>query len=657
MKEYYLDPESRESFRTIPKEAVRQYRLPEPSKHPACWDAVLDNDGDIIFSECSELTTGEITKLSKYDTKHSSYSVMFSLRDYVFPGERSIRDSKVHTSMSWMEDGRLVMLTHTTDKSPVHPAWLPASYYNHIWEGYSGSSLLIYDPERQTLENCGIPVPRETLYGGIYDPVGKMYYAIGFLRGHLYGIDLTNRHVRDFGQVTERASYRLVAGTDDNIYFSTRNGLLRRINVRKKEVEELHIQLPYLKEKGRSRPYISYAVNGPDGKLYIAGMHDDRLSRFDPKTGDFEVIGRYLAAGQFLKDMPHNAYIGSMGFDKEGVLYYAVCCLLREQHLEANIPAVLHRWDILGGGIPEALGILGTAGHATTTTCTMLMDTSRDVMYTIGSNHALNSPDILTIDMKVLRSCAGWSGDVVTDAYTVFGNTEHRTFAEMMQKHNAVANANTPRFVHGSMIPVRLWEYFDFSESLRSSVKSIEILGDRIRVLCGDKPYHEFLISLDGAVLEHKQWNGALPDRYTAAPDLGLLPSYPGRVYKAEADKTLRFLDGRHFCATRDGMLAVEKNGHWFSVGPAWMNGPVNDMDVTSDGTVYGVAGDREDIQIVFSYNDDLGLRYLGPVQGRSAEHGESKSARLDAIAVSGDASVIVIGAGGHMGTVYIYKK
>jgi len=657
MEEYLVDVNSRKGYYTLPLKAVHQHRLPEPSQHPACWDAVLDTKGRVIFSECSELTTCEIAKLSIYDPESDTYRNMFCLRNYIFPGERTIRDSKVHTSMSWMEDGRLIMVTHTTDKSPAHPAWLPASYYNHIWEGYPGSSLIIFDPVTEKLENRGIPVPKETLYGGIYDKIGRIYYAIGYSRGHLYGISLDDQAVTDYGQVTECASYRIVTGSDDNIYFTTRNGEVQRINVREKKVEDLHIQLPYEVEEGRHRPYFSYAVNGPDGKLYMAGMHDKRLSSYDFKTGKFRTIGSYLAAEQYAKGNIANVYIGSMGFDKNGVLYYAVCGLMKESHPEMELPVLLHRWDVVNGGEPEYLGIPGTPEHIITTTCTMLMDWEHDRLTMVGSNHALNSPDIVCIDLGVLRNCAGERGESVTDAYTVIGNTVHKKFADMISSHNKILAANTPRFLNGDMIPVRVWKMFD-GERENSNVVSLSLEGDKIKAVCGKNKFYKLTVALNGEILSREEIARPAEKMWEKVENTDNLPMYPGRSYKSGICKALKISGGRSFCASEDGMLSVENDGCFFCVGPAWLNGPVNDMAVTADGKkVFGVAGDKEDVDIVFSYDDVQGLRYLGPVQGKCAKYGESKSADLTAIAVNADASVVVIGAGGRMGMVYIYRK
>ena len=81
-------------------------------------------------------------------------------------------------------------------------------------------------------------------------------------------------------------------------------------------------------------------------------------------------------------------------------------------------------------------------------------------------------------------------------------------------------------------------------------------------------------------------------------------------------------------------------------------------MTVNADGTlVYGVAGDRDDLNVLFSYDDERGLRWLGQVLTGSAEYGYHGSPLLNAVALKGDDSILAVGGGGRMGMVYLYIK
>jgi len=653
---FFYDANRRDTYRVMNQTGVKQCVIPSPTQHNACWDAVLHEDGKIYLSLCSELTTSEYAKLAVYDPADNTVQPLRYTKDYIFPNERYIRCSKLHTSMAWMNDGRLIALTHTTDKSPEHPAWMPLAHYHDPWTGYPGSSLLSYDPVTGQMENWGIPVHRETLYGAAYDKLHNIYYAIGFLKGHLYGIDLNNRSVRDYGQVAEKASYRLVVGSDDNIYFTTRNGILQRINVRTREVENLRVQLPYEEMEGRYHAYLSYAVSDSRGRLYLAGMHDERLSRYDPATGEFEILGKYNTAQTFADGIKTSTYMGCMGFDRNDVLYYLVCAV-KPGGEDFCPPAALMRWDLLRGGEPEYLGFPGTASDVVTKSCVMLMDRNRDTMYILATNHANDAPRVLSVDLAAYRDHALETGPLAEDPLLYPGNGLYEEHAQTLKRGNAILGDNKNSFAFGETVPVPLWKEFPDEEVENSSVASVRWVENNLEVICGKTGFTRFLISREGSILEKSPC--ARPEAPKAPQcDPAVLPSYCGRQYKREAALEVPLSGGRRLVATRDGMLAIEKDGKAFSLGIVWPNAPVNAMTVSADRTkVFGVAGDRDDIGIVFSYDDTEGVRCLGHVYGNSHIYGEYNSPWLTAIALHENAKDLAVGAGGRMGTVYLYRN
>ena len=80
------------------------------------------------------------------------------------------------------------------------------------------------------MENCGIPAPKESLYGGVYSKKNNAFYAIGFQRGHIYKYDLTTREATDMGKGIEACSHRMHVGPDENIYFTSPTGYISRVN-------------------------------------------------------------------------------------------------------------------------------------------------------------------------------------------------------------------------------------------------------------------------------------------------------------------------------------------------------------------------------------------------------------------------------------------
>lgn len=655
---YYYDANDKSTYRMMNQTGVKQAICEEPTLHNASWDAILGPNGELYFSLCSEQTTAEYAKLAVYDPESNTVRELHYTRDILFPNDRFIRDSKFHTSMAWMNDGRMITVTHTTDKSPEHPYWAPLAHYNDPWTGYPGSSLMCYDPKTGEMQSWGIPVQRETLYGAAYDRINNVYYALGNLKGYLYGIDLNNRSVRNYGQAVEKGSYRLVVGSDDNIYYTTKNGILQRINTQTREIEDLKIQLPYKVEEGRQRPYMSFAVNGSDGKLYIAGMQDEHLSCYDPASGEFRVVGRYSPAEKYVEGFVSKVYMGAMAFDKNDVLYYAVCTTRSSGDGNFYLPTMLMRWDLHNGKVPEVLGFVGTEARMTSVTCSLLMDTDRDRMFIVGTNHAMDAPHITQVDLSVYRDHALEQGPLAKDPFAYPDNTCERYagITESSKRKREFNLANSTAFSHGQMVPVALWKDFDSADKENSHVADLRWDGDKLIAVCGKTKFTAFTLDAAGNILSQKSCSA--PCRETPECDPLLLPNYPGRQCKREADLAVPLSDGRRLIATKDGMLAVEKDSKAFSLGIVWPHGPVNAMTVSKDlKKVYGVAGDKDDVNVVFSYDDEAGVRLHGFVVGFSIQHGQWNSPYLTAIALDESGKHLAIGAGGRMGTVYIYTE
>jgi len=652
---FYIDYDDPATLRVMNPSGVQQNYVPRPSIFNASWDALLAENGKVYVSLCSELTTNEYTKLAEYDPVTNELKELHYTKELIFSDERFIRDSKFHTAMAWMNDGRMVVLTHTTDKSPEHPAWLPQSYFNHPFEGYPGSSLLVFDPKTGKMENWGIPVHRETIYGAAYDKINNIYYGIGYFKGHLYGIDLNDRSVRDYGEVTERASYRLAVGPDGNIYFTTRNGLLQRINVRTREVENTRRNLPFEKLPGRVRPYMSAFANGPDGLLYMAGMHDKNLTRYNPATNKLEKLGEFMPAEIFCKQADCNIYMGSMGFDKLGMLYYVVSAIKKNGREDWLLPSMLMRWDILKeGSEPEVLGLLGTEERTTYQCCMMVMDTERDLMICAGTNHCDDGPNFISVDLSKYRDHASELGKPTTDPMVFHGNGVYDEYAEMMRRGAELMRQNSAAFHKGKEIPVQLWPYFADKDIQNSAVVDLHWEGEKLIAVCGKEYFTKFVITREGKV--ESMCNLPAPAEKQPPQVEGELPRYPGRVYKAVAALETPLSEGRRLIATRDGMLAIEKDGELFGLGAGWVNGPVRAMTSNKAGTLaYGVAGDEDDLGIVFSYDDRRGIRWLGHVMTGSLEYGYHGSDLLTAVALNGDETILTVGSGGRMGMVYLY--
>ena len=112
----------------IAQEGVHHKVLGRKGTHNAIWNFVKSPDDHFYFSLCSEEIEASFARLYEYDVKNDRFDLLFRTEDIILPPERTIRPSKIHTSISFLPNGHLLMANHTTDRSPVHPFWMPYSY-------------------------------------------------------------------------------------------------------------------------------------------------------------------------------------------------------------------------------------------------------------------------------------------------------------------------------------------------------------------------------------------------------------------------------------------------------------------------------------------------------------------------------------------------
>ncbi len=655
MKRYTLS--GREDHRLISQEGVRQFRYPLRFSHNAIWDSNAGPDGKLYYGLATEIATAGYVRLCRYDYRTNETEELFRAEDVILPLDRAIRASKFHSSICFMPDGRMIMTTHTTDKSPRHPTWMPIAYYHHLWDGFAGGSILIYDPRTGRAENIGIPVPHESIYGAVYEPAHDALFFWGMLRGHLYRFSLKDRRTLDLGKCSETYSFRLVLGPDGNIYSASRTGHVFRVDTETLEIRDLQYQL-------RHEPYeyttfynnLSIARIGPDGRLYMAGMYSRDLIALDTETDTFEDLGPYLTTERYSFDENRNGVFG-MDFDSEGVLWYVVTGLNNyESYLEHGIPASLFRWDVARGGKPEHLGIVGTPERACGWNSEVVI-TGDDILYVTGSNHSLDGPDLTGIDLKVFRKHMYEPGPVLKDRYFDPEAPEYIRSAQEIHQQEALMNANPTSVglpVDGS--PVLLWRELAPDHIPDSAVRSLEWTdSDTLCGICGKDRYYAFTIR-DGRLSELRETD-TVPQPAVLA-DIPDLPWYPGRQYQAAACAEAVLPDGRRLVGTPDGMLALVCGEDIYALGAVSVNGPIHCMSAAPDGTVYGVAGDEMDIGLLFSWDGKRGLRCLGHIAqgyGRTIDD-VFCCTYVTACAVSPDGKKLAVGATERLGTVVIYS-
>ena len=188
MSSYLFQQFSDDYYRLINQAGVKHAFPKEEGNenYNTCWDGALSPDGTFYFSLSSEAGKCDHAKLNRYDYEKNEIVDCFYSGDLILPNDRNLPASKLHASINFLPDGRVIAMTHSTDRAKQHQEWMPFGHHNHVWEGFPGSHILVYDPKTGKSENWGIPVPHESIYGAKYDPKHNALYMIGFMRGHVY---------------------------------------------------------------------------------------------------------------------------------------------------------------------------------------------------------------------------------------------------------------------------------------------------------------------------------------------------------------------------------------------------------------------------------------------------------------------------------------
>lgn len=684
-------------FRMINPAGVRQRINSCGLDYRGCWDVALSPDGLLYYAPSDESGRAKHTRLIAYDYQTDTAKICIKAEDVVLPRPRQLPVTKFHESLNFLPDGRVFVTTHSTDRAPQHPEWMPIAHHTHVWEGWPGSTMVVYDPKTGKAESWGVPVPRESLYGAAYDAKHNAMYMIGFLRGHVYRFSLDDRTVIDLGKAAEIFCYRLHVGPDQHIYGCTKSGFLWRVNVDTVKLEDMNWRVPeYPHNYGNNTwyRYMSQGHNVDEHRMIFSTFCADEFFVFDTRTLKVTSLGRNDTFDEFVDYMPTTKGVNEFAVDKHGVLWYvmALYCWQRpaDDHRAFGLPDYLMRWDYLNGKKPECLGVVGTAKHLHGQTSGVCIDKDRDILYMVEGGGNMAGHSMTAVDLATFRQHMYEPGPVASDPQFRPRPLTQEEIAAKQKRGKAVEEMTASNPFHAfpieTITPVRLWRHVPHTK-----IEDSRIIGlvwdeqNQLHGVCGDTgkngessessesiqtTRYGFRVSTDGRVQEFMPLEQMAPSRRewllaSIQPrafefDAGIaLPHAAGRQYLAKASAVCPWNGGRRIVGTRDGLLAIISDQGVYALGNGSSNGPVRALCTNRDHTrLWGTAGDEEDLGMVFYYDDQVGLRQLGFLIYNIHGYfdGPSASNILSSIVVSGDEKFIAVGGADRIGAIHIAR-
>ena len=712
MKKYVYELFSEESKRLMNQTGVRA-AMAKTDCYGAncCWDGVVAPDGRFYYPPSSESGFCMHSKLAYFDYDKEEVITCLDAADVLLHPIRKLPHSKFHTSLNIIprhalypeipydeEDYLVVGLTHSTDRAPHHEEWLPFGHHNHVWEGFPGSQIIVYDPKTDHSMTLGTPVPQESIYGAKYDPKYNRLYMIGFMRGHVYCYDFNERRViKDLGKVAEIFCYRLVLGADDNIYGCTKSGQLFKIHTDTIEVENLEFHVPDVKTNYVSYTWYRYMCQGrnhPSGKfMYFNVASLPMLYKLEFATGKVTEVGKFVPYDG-LYEIPEDTDFSAQSFevDKYGVLWFVVQGGGGHHNTKPyNYPnvAYLIRWDPENGEAPFCCGLVGKPERLQARITELEYDHKRDRLFWVdsvnGEEKQGHRPSAGGVDLAEFRKVYRQRGPVSDDPrayekYLTPEQVEARRIKSESRDAEENSNKNPFQAWHPTKVePIRIWRSVP-----RLEVEDSKVIGMvfdpeakdcryKLHVVSGKSGDFEtaaFVMQIvDGQVTKverfeeicdcYKKWlrENILPQPVNFDPAIKL-PEATGRRYRAKASCVVDWKDGKQFVGTLDALAAiVSPDGSVYSLGNAAAYGPVRSMCTNKDKThLWGVAGDDEDLGYVFEYDDKNGLRQRGIINYNIHGYfdGPTVANTLSSICLSPDEKYIAIGSCDRIAEVHV---
>lgn len=635
-----------------------------------CWDGTLSPKGEFYFSFGSEQGRGGFALLNRYDLKHHKIEHLVRTEEHMLYPKRAMPASKLHTCIDFLPDGKVIFVNHNTDRAKGHPEWLPYAYYSHMFEGYPGSTIFTYDPKTGKVENLGVPVPRESMYGGVYDPKHNAYYMLGYFLGHIYRYDLTTREVLDLGKAIEHTSHRIHLGPDGNVYGSTKSGYLYRVNTETNKLEYTGIRFPESPTNTYHNIWYRYVTDffniDDHTMLMILGWGDD-VYEYDTNTGEMTTYSKRITADDLFKECPGQLSSFNCAMDKYGVLWYCLSSLYVPNPGDKlyRVPGMLFCWDYKNPDAkPECVGYMGVPETGMGLCSHMAIDKKRDILYATQGSGLL----VMCIELKKFRKHRHERAGVFHGCEEFPKTLPPENRKVHIEEGMSFNNAHQA-FPTDNVFPVRIWPNFPGTQTDSSAVIGLTYEdNDTLWALTGDgKPEYAVKIvngkydsytpldQLDEAFKNHLL-ETCVPKEYDYIKDM---PFAAGRQYLSQPSAVAEWNNGRKIVGTKDGLLAIVNGEDVFALGQAAPMGPIRSLCVNKEkNMLWGTVGDKDEFGRVFTYDDRRGLRQLGFFHWTvHSENGMIIGVDiLSSLALSPDEKWLALGSQDRLGTVLLIR-
>ncbi len=653
----------------------RFMELPTSEGHNAAWDLALARSGNVYIPMCGEASKSVEVELFQYDAESDELSSCFKMGDAFYREPNTIPHSKIHTSLAEMEDGTLLMATHTTAASKGRPAWLFEQNYLDLNEGFPGSHVLHYNPQNGSVRSLGIPFPRDSIYGAVYDAATHAYWFTTFLRGHLCRWSLDSGELVNLGQFAEVGSYCLFSDDRRNLYASSRSGHLFRVQMDSLKVEHLG------KMEGDDHPdtrvhrMVAKKTRHPDGRIFMVVHFCNRLTILDPKSGQISYSRSLIPSccPTFQKTKINMAH-----WDSDGVLWYAMTFPYNEGGVGCTLQ--LFRWSGSDASEPDYLGMIGSEARASASCGSSAYCAKTDRIYLADTNHGEIPPGLGILDLAKLREGrhpVARKKTVDANAYLLFDEAAdlypgshyeeavHESRETLKFLHSAQAfihESANPYVQAGSIDALRVWEQVPFGEG---AVLAMDFDSEAEKVICWTGHWKggiaKWRIEIrDGLVLNIERAEREIP-RFSQKPsDRVQSVARAGRRYCAEVTAELRLESGGLLRGTEDGcVFLVSPDGVMCSYGS--LSGGVSirmltgGRSSTNEFVVFGVASGPNDLGLLFVWSVERGLLELGRVcaPGSALDPQQCFSTQPSCLLFDPASQRLLVGCSDQLGTVY----